>query len=298
MLGNLINSHRLSELEKNELVQKHEGIVQAIAYKYRYFDRDFDDIKGWGFVGLAKAILAYEKDRECDLVSLIFVKVKQEIYSQYKKAKISPFLQTSLQAELLKDSTGYALDDLLSDENALVFSEKDMKSMVATALFEETEISRKVTMDYLFTQKELKDIAKENRLSEVLVKRTVRRGQALIKNYLVDNDIILDYLMHPNEERKKQKNIINHKKIFPQDYGKVKYIGINFPYLTANDLAILLDTSSYAVTELWNYPTTAYIRALPDDSIRNQVLKYCKRKYPERLPGPLMVSQKSNKIMA
>jgi DNA-directed RNA polymerase specialized sigma24 family protein len=289
----------LSEDEKEKLVLEHKNIVNMVANKYRFFDSEKDEIRGWGYLGLAMAISIYDQDREHNFLSLAYTKVKLEIINQYRKREhfrneIS--LQTPL--ALNEDGSSKTLEEFLVNEEQLSFSEKEIRAFIEEALFEETELNRKINMDWLMTVKEIEDIAIEYGISKAQVKRTQRRGQALIKTYLISNDIILDYLMYPSEERKQQIKIINHREVTSEDYGKIKYIFRHFPFLKLNDIALILNTSSYAIQQIIDYPSSTYIGAYPDIAINEKVLNYCKKKYPDRLPGPVVVSQLENKIMA
>ncbi|KAB2334276.1 sigma-70 family RNA polymerase sigma factor [Bacillus mesophilum] len=286
----------LTEIEKEDLYHKHKGIVFYVAYKFRFLDKDIEEIRGWGFVGFVKAINQYEKNLEWDFSSIAFTAVKKEIIKNYLKRGSVPKSQSMQEmAYVGKEGKGKTVEEFLVDENQLSFGIVDISVMIKEALFEETEKNRRMILDYLLAGKEADVIAKEYKTTSVVFRKVLRRGQALIKQYLVNNDVILDYLMYPSDDTKKEKKIINHKEISRDDYGKFKYIFKSFPYLRTTEIAILLNTSSYAVSNLLDYPTAAYYKAKADDSIKQKVLQYVKKKYPERLAGELTItSSKAN----
>jgi hypothetical protein len=301
-VNRLVNEfiHPFSENEKNELVMKHQNKVFFVANRLRYFDPDIEEIKGWGFVGFTIAINQYEKNRDQDFESLVFQLVKKEIFNQYREKKRErPKSQRNMEDTIFtgNDGSTVTIGDFLPDDG-FSLNEKDIVRMVEEALFEETVLNKKINMEWLFTPKEIEVIAVENQMSRTQISRTIKRGQALIKNYLVNNDIISDYLFHPSEERIKEKKIINHNPVPEKDYGKIKYMRVFYPYLTVNDIAAVMNTSSYLIVTLLDYPTVAYISVSTDDSIKEKVLRYCKKKYPERLPGPVVITKDANKILA
>lgn len=287
----------LEEDEINKLIETHKNIVKFLSRKYRFLDTELEEIEGWGYVGLVKALKEYEVDRTRDFTHMVFDSVKIEIFRAYGRSK-QPKSQMSLQTSMWegKEGSSIALEEFLIDENHLSFTETEIKAMVNEAIFEESEKFKVVIKEYLFSDKNNQEIAKQVGWSESIVRRTQKRGQALIKNYLFNNDIILEHNMNPDEKRKKELHIINHNKIQPTDYGKIKYISKHFPYLTLTDISNLMNTSTYAVHQLLDYPTVTYIQSPPDDSIKNKVLAYCKKKYPERLAGKVFVTKyKQNK---
>jgi RNA polymerase sigma factor (sigma-70 family) len=281
----------LSENDKNELVEKYKNIVFYYVKKYRYLDEEKDDIAGWGFLGFAKALDQYDKNRGLDFVSLVFSEVKMAIYSCVIRKRYKPKSEQSLQVQILegKDGSVLTLEETIPDDSCFSFTMDDIRNMVEEALFEETNKSTRIVMDWLFADKSIEQLAKENNISQTLITRTQRRGKALIKNYLINNDIILDYLMDPNEKQRKEKMIFNHKKITKDDYGKIKYLKRNFSFFTINDIALLINTSSYAVMQLLDYPTTDYMKSCIDPSIHQNAIKYTMKKYPERMPGDVTV---------
>lgn len=291
-MKNTLESTRLSDDEKNALVLKYQKIVFWMANRYRFFDPEIEEVQAWCFLGLAKAINTYEENPDRDFPTLAFPIIKTEIYSQYKKKRVL-LNEKSLDEKVLagKDGKGQTLGELLPDNHSIMFDENDIQSMVEEAIFEESVVNQKIILDWLLTQKELEDIAKEHTVSLTIVKRTVRRGQILIKQYLVNNDIILDYLNHPSQDREKPPRKCVNNKISPNDYGKIKYIKRNFPYLSVADIATLLDTSSLYINELLNYRPTTYISAQVDESIGQVVLEYVKNKYPERIPGEVVIQK-------
>jgi RNA polymerase sigma factor (sigma-70 family) len=289
--------------EKNDLVLKHQKIVIYSANKFRFLDPDFEELKGWSYLGLAEAIRHFEEHREEDFATIAFKKIRNEIIKHYSK-KNNRYLQQrsiSLQSKnnnAEDDGDELTLEGTIADDNSIFIEEEDIKKMIEEAFFEEPVNYKKINTDWLLSQKELNDISKEYKVTLVNIRKILRRGQALIKNYLVNNDIILDCLSNPSEVRKKEEKIINHKIVSPEDLGKIKYIIKNFPDLGVNDIAMIINTSAYMVFKLLEYPTASYVRASPDETIREKTMRYCKRKYPERLPGKVIIHNDVNKIMA
>ncbi|OIJ17090.1 hypothetical protein BKP37_00685 [Anaerobacillus alkalilacustris] len=274
----------LSEDEKTELVTKYEFVVNYYAYRYRYLDLDIDDVKGWGYLGLVHAINKYELNREEDFKGLAFYHVKTEIYRVYfKKGANRSKKTTSLNSELFDNGEG-SIENTLADEDSLLYFE--IKQIAEEALFEESNLLKKINMDYLFTAKELGDLSKEYKIQEAKLKRILRRGQGLIKSHLYQNEIIVDYASKPTEERKKKEKIINHKEIPIKDFGKIRYLSRHYSnVLQENDIAILLNTSAYMVQQLLDYPTYTYLTSKPDSSIKEKAMRYIKKKYPETIPS-------------
>lgn len=170
-----------------------------------------EEIKGWSYLGFAEAIQYFEENREEDFAEIAFKKIRSEIVKHYSK-KNNRFLQQrtiSLQSQINNskdDGDELTLEGTISDENSIFIDDKDIRKMIEEALFEEPVIYKKINMDWLLSQKELNDISKEYKVTLVNIRKILRRGQALIKSYLVNNDIILDYLSFPSEIRKKRKN--------------------------------------------------------------------------------------------
>jgi uncharacterized protein Smg (DUF494 family) len=282
----------LSDEEKNEMVKKYRNLVYYFSYRYRFFDQDPEEVEGWAFLGLAKAIKYYEDNPSIEFEAIVFSKIKKEIFSQYSKNRNSKSKAiTSLQKVIMngQENGETTLEHFLVDEDQPYIDAENIKQIIEEALFEESDIYRKINLDFLLTNKDAKDIASENGISYLKFKKIQRRGQSLIKNYLINNDIILDYLGHPDEKQIKERKIINHRMITPEDFGKIKYIRKSFPFLNENDISIILNTSSYMIAQLLDYPTSTYIKTSLDDSISKEALRYCQRKYPERIPGPIVV---------
>jgi RNA polymerase sporulation-specific sigma factor len=286
-----INFTPLSEQEKNELVMKYKRIVYYIGNRCDFLDKDKEEIIGWGFYGLAKAINDFEKDRDICLEAVIFSKIKSEVFRHYSQNR-RPKSEVSLHLDFNsgKDGNSRTLEDLIASENQLSFTLNEIRNMIEEAIFEEKPKNKKIILDWLFAEKSIDEIAKESGISQTLVKRTQRRGHALIKQYLINNDVILENLLDPSEEQKKEKKTTNCKKISSFDYGKLKYMQKNFPFLNVNDLAQIMCASSYEIMKLFDYPTSEYVRVSADQSIHEKVIMYIKRKYPERLPGEVIPS--------
>lgn len=285
MRGLSESERKLSEVKKNELAEKYQGIVHYYGNRYRFFDPEIEEVKAWGFLGLAKAINRYETDLDFDIEKVIFTTIRKEILSQYTKDKHRrPNSESSLQ-QVAGGTNDLTYERTIVDDS-MNFDEHDIYKLVEDALITESEQFKRIIMDYLFTPKEVEQIAEENNVSQMIASRTRRRGRALIKQYLVNNGIILDHLITPNHE--KGKKISNHEGILSSEFGKIKYIRKYYQFLNADDIANLIDASSYMVLNLLDYPTATYLRARPDDSIKEKVIQYCMKQYPGRLPSEVV----------
>lgn len=281
----------LTEDEKNELVNKFKKAVHYYGYKYRFLDNDIEEIKGWGFLGLSKAINHYDSNRNVPIEKIVFRFIKQEVFRVYF-VKPQPKSSESIDKEIYSDGDT-TLGQTLEAEKFFLY--REIKIAAEEALFEQSDIFKKVTMDYFFSPKSLDELSTEYEVPREKLKKMYRRGQALIKQHLINNDIIVSYLTNPNEEKKQNEKVINQKPIPPADYGKLRYLRRYFTELTIGDLAILLNTSTFMVKQLLDYPTTTYTTSKLNDSIKNKANQYFKKKYPEKVPSEVIVIQKPYK---
>lgn len=276
------NKRSLSEEEKNELVLKYKGIVHYYANRYRFFDPEIDEVKAWGYLGLAKVIHRYENESDIEIEAIVFSTIRKEILGQYTKNR-RPKSEGSLQQVMFAgDSSDLTLESLIADDS-ITISKFDIRMLIEDALIMESEQFKRIIMDYLFTTKDDEQIIEENNVSQIVASRTRRRGRALIKQYLVNNGIILDHLITPDHE--KGKMISNHEGILSSEFGKIKYIKKYYSFLNENDIATLVNASPYMVSNLLDYPSAKYLQTGTDDSVEEKVIHYCQRKYPGRLPS-------------
>src|SRR5690625_3796748 len=188
----------LSDCEKHELYLKHKGIVFDVANRHRYLDKEIEDIRGWGFIGFVEAINYYEKNPQISFQAIAYGRVRMEILKNYRKRR-SENKNISLQEEIFtgKDGSGKTLEEYIPHDNQLTYDDKDIVKMINEAIFEESAKNKNVVMDYLIAGKDIGQIAQEHGIPRQQVNKIQRQGMALIKRYLVNNDIIFDHLMHP-----------------------------------------------------------------------------------------------------
>lgn len=281
------NIHLFTEEEKDELVEGHRNIIWYIARRFSFFDDDVEEIAGWGFLGLAEAISNYEENRDINFVDEVFYRAKAEIFRRYRKQD-KPKSENSLEKELYAGDGGesFTIAHTLSAENQLTYNEFDMLKMINKAMSRSQEIEKNVVKVWLITGKCIEEIAKEYNITASQAKSISRRGQTLIKKYLVDNDIISEYLANPASKQKRPIGEI--KRVRPEDYGKVRYITINYKDLGSNDISTILNLSSYAVRDLMDYPPTTYRKYKPDASVKAKVDRYYKENYRGRIPSEVI----------
>lgn len=273
----------LTDTEKNEIVEKHKKIVFYMAQKYRNLDTELEEVQSWCFLGLAEAIYKYERNPEHSLSYYAFSAIKTRIFREYKKYKLFN-TDISLQDTIVHSDS--ELGQFIAHEDVYI-SEHDIYSLIEEALFEETELNRSITIDYITSDATVDELCKKYKISSAKVKHAYNRGLTLIKQHLINNDIISDF---PNEPKtnKKDKKTKGIKEIKPSEYGKLRYLRMTFPQLTNNDIAEILNTSSYVIDQLVNYPTASYMTATIDRSIHQKAVEYMKDKYPEKLPSDVI----------
>ncbi|ADU30994.1 sigma-70 family RNA polymerase sigma factor [Evansella cellulosilytica] len=279
----------LTDEEKHDLVLRYQYIVYDIAYHYRFLDRDIEDIRGWGYVGLVNAINDFEKCSDIDLKVMAYPRIKREILKQYSKRPSEK--EISIQKEVFtgKNGSSKTLEEYLTDEHQSYYNESDIYSMLEQALITEEELLKKVTLDYLLREKDIASLSSIYEIPKQKVTRYCRRGKTIIKQFLINNGIIRYQAREMNENKIKEKKQRSLKNINNSDYGKIKYLRKYFPYLNFDDIASLIGTSSFCVSEIIDYPTATYLRATLDGTIKDQALEYCKKKYPNRIPGDVTV---------
>ncbi|NEU29950.1 sigma-70 family RNA polymerase sigma factor [bacterium LRH843] len=281
-------THPLTEDEKEDLVNKHKNIVYYYANRYRFLDLDKEEIQGWGFVGLAQAINEYEEKRDLEFSTIAFFRVRQEIFNNYRRR---PQQAVSLQSTVSNDVDKTVEEYLMDESGGILFDEEYIRHLIKEALAKEQRLHKIINIDWLLTLKTSEEIAKENRITLSSVRKIQRQGQALIKRYLINNDVISEYLGN-GQSKIEKRAIIKHEGFTRDDYRKIKYIRREFPYLSRYDIALILKTSHQKVSELLKSPTLSYIGCSADDTIKENVMQYSKRKYPAQTPGEVVIYNK------
>ena len=303
----------LTEQEKTDLFNEYKKIVYSVAHRYRFLDTVFDDIAGWGFVGFVIAINRYEKllmesnekkiegaeessaTDTLEFRQILYFEVKAEILRNYR-GKPSENSMTSLQGGIYEGEgeSSITLDMALVEDRRLEFSEGEILSLMGNALNKETKVDREITIAFYMRNKTIGELSKEFNQSQTYISRTAKRGQAVIKKYLKDHDILIENTSEesrrPNsiEARKPKKRIQTYNPIKDVDYGKVKYLISNYPFLSIDEMAKLVNVSPFSLLELLSFPTVKFSGAGSDDSIEIEAKKYVDLLYPERIPSEVI----------
>ena len=287
---------QLSEEEKNQIVKKHFGIVYWLAnrYKIRFNVEDIEEIQGWGFLGLAKAINQYEKNQKVSFSSIAFTCARREIMKNFIYKNSNYISDVSLEKKLFNENEedSKSLNDLMINDN-LVYSKLDIIEIITTALSEEPTNFMDINVDYLINQLEIDEISVKYNLPIQKIQRILKRGKTLIKLYLSNNDIISDELLgdYNSIENKNSRSLKKNTKLSKNEIGKIRYIGKHFPFFDYSDIAAILNLNQYEVYVLRSYPTASYYKTPLDDSIYEKAYEYATKKYPERIPGEVMTVQ-------
>ncbi|MDF2903013.1 MAG: hypothetical protein K0S25_651 [Bacillus sp. (in: firmicutes)] len=266
----------------NDLVKSSKKMVYYIANRFRFFDNDFEEILGWCFLGLAEAIRIYETKPEFKFSTIAFPAMKQALYSHYKKSKQCCNSWISLQTQIGKDDKTTDFQDLIPDHKGLGVSDKEIIKIIEEAIFHENDVFREIILDYYVHDKDKQEISKRCNQPVGKVSKDIKRGEALIKQWLVNNDIISDAYFNGCPNKKVEAKMQN---INASYYGKIKYLTLNFDFLKRHDIARILGIWPYALSTFLDYPTAKYLLAEPDPTIEKKAIKYCRKKYPERLPS-------------
>lgn len=274
----------LTDLEKNQLAEQYTYIVRHLAYKHRYLDSDIEEVMGWGFLGLAKAINAYEKNPDISFQSQAYPIVKAEMYNNCRQRESSKAI-VSLSSEV--NSNGeYALEEFIATVT-LDISEDSIYELVRGSIRKMKKQDQLIIEEMLLNDKELDEISEEFGISKAYASRIRRRGIALVTKYLDDNDIV-DVAAHSEKNKYiKKKSAIPG--IVEKDYGKLKYLQVAFPELSIDDIAKVLNVNFASLQQLYLIMPIGYRKASLDSSIQNNAYEYVKAKYPERLPGELKI---------
>ena len=279
----------LTEDQKNDLVLRHINIVHYMTNKYYYFDSDVEEVRAWAFLGLAVAINRFESNNDFPLSTYAFPAIKSEMLDHYRKrSRIRYEINLQNEVGIGDEGNTKTVEDFLSDTDSIAISDSDLFQMINEATFEEPPLHKKIIADYLFTDADIDNLAEIYKLPKSAIKRIQGRGKTLIKRYLFNNDIIFDFAVDPITSSEPKK-INEQRKLNKEDYGRIKYLRINYPHLGWNEYAEILDTSSYTISSLMLYPTTTYLSAMPDDSIKEKAERYCMDNYPERMPSEVRV---------
>jgi RNA polymerase sigma factor (sigma-70 family) len=274
----------LSDEEKNELVLKSKNIVYYMARKFSFFDRDFEELVGWAYLGLAYAIDDYDQQSDVSFANLAFSKIKSVYYGHYKRQDThkNPM---SLQATIFKSTKGseLSLEGLVADKTSLFLEDKDIELIVKKAVSQMDETSQSIILDFYFRGYETDEIKRKYNASPAALRKITRRGKSLIKRWLSNNDLVSDSLTEGiNSEAKKVPSSYNIK---TDDLRKIKYLRHQFSFLSIKDISSITDIPMFNVSMLYDNPTSDYLLCGPDDSIHEKATSYCKEKYPEKLPG-------------
>ncbi|WP_407270026.1 sigma-70 family RNA polymerase sigma factor [Radiobacillus sp. PE A8.2] len=281
----------LSEKEKEELIEKHQGIVHDIAKRYGYYDEK-EELIGWGNIGLVRAINYYEKNPNKPFVSIAFSMVKTDIMNQYKRnrsrlegSEISLQQEASVGGKTIEDYLGIVEDVYYTEEDIIEMIEKSLKK-------EKDEMMKNITIEYYMGGKDLGELSDRYSITKSKVKKLHRRGKAIIIQHLINNDYLINYAFaSPSKETINRLKIVNHRKVHSSEFGKIKFLFKYFSQysISIRDVAILMNTSTYMITKLVNYKTADYLDAPYDETIEKKAMQYFKDKYPERMPSDIKV---------
>lgn len=279
----------LSEEEKASLLEQHRGILVHMANKFSWLD-EFDDMMGWAYLGFASVINLYEEEevKETAIGSYLFGEIKKVIVSHYLR-NTSNIKEASLNQPVGEKEDG-ELQNLL-EKNELYYNYSHIEQMVNQALFECDPVEKEIIMKYLLQNYKEKKLQMSYGVKSTEFNKITRQGIALIKLHLSNNDIISDNLLYPIVRGEKSRKPI--ATLSDETYRRIKYIHKNYTFMTVNGISILLDCEPFAIQTILDYPTTSYIRCIPDDSIKDSVEAYCEKHYSEYLPGEVTVYYKA-----
>lgn len=281
----------LSEEEKTNLVLDHKRIIYYMANRYRFIENDFDEAIGWCYLGMANAIAEYQQDTSEEFSDIAFREISKVLKNAYFKT--SQRYEYSSLDEPVKGYDDLTLGDSLTTESDF-YDAQDIYRMIDEALFEEEIESKEMLLDYLIEEISMNEISDKRNHRLPYVRRVIRRSIELLRLYLLNNDIISEYLLYPSTEGHKIKE---YKPLDNIDRGRIKYLNKAYPFLRAYDLGIILNIDAQSIATVVDYPTSSYVRAIPDETIEKQAIEYCKQNYYERLPGELVVYNISEGLM-
>lgn len=252
-----------------------------MANKYRYLDEN-DDLISWAYIGFLNAYEEYKVKKEIKLPALIFRHIKKIYIEEYfKKNRVD-------NSELILDKPmpgkdGIEGDTLIStiESDSFYYSEKDIEEMVLESLFELEY--REALMEYYLYDDDVANICKTYKLTKVEMRRLIRRGHALIVQYLENNLYITEWAMNPERYTFAKQDPI--KTLTSEQCRQLKYIRETHPLLSRSDYAGILECDIRSINYTLDYPTTTYIRYGLDDSIKDKAEAYIREHYPHMLPS-------------
>jgi RNA polymerase sigma factor (sigma-70 family) len=281
----------MTEQEKNDLYLKYKKRIYYIANRYHFLDDDIDEIAAWGAIGFVKALNYSEDHPDIPFDALVFSRVKSEIFENYKKDRNK---EVSIHAPVSGASEDeVTLENFLSADEILVHDELDILDLIEKALRHEKKADRQVAIDLFLNGLSQTEVVKKHRISSGVITKLKRRAQIKIKKYLVDNDIIegtVDYLLvNKKNAAKAQSKPVERQPVRKEDYGKIKYIINNYPFLSNCDLAVILDLESSSISQLLEYKTAGYLKTTEDATVYEEVECYLRKWYPGQAAGQLLV---------
>lgn len=280
---------KLTNNEMNDLYEEHKGIIYYMANRYRHLDDDLEELIGWSNLGYAKAMFKYQSDNNIHLVNTVFSEIQDIIRQVYYRGSTKGTSESSL---YIMTEDGTELIDFMAEE-FFSYSEREIAKMIEQALFEEEVVDRGIAIDSILRDKQVNEIANETKLPKLRVRRSITKGEILLKQYLSNNGLISDYLLYGKARKAKVHDYI---RITTEDMAKIKYMKLYHQHLKIYDIAKILNLDYYPISVLFEYPTTNYLRVVPDESIKNKVETYCKIHHPERMASKVTTSFRVVKI--
>ncbi|WP_141230053.1 sigma-70 family RNA polymerase sigma factor [Terribacillus saccharophilus] len=280
----------MTEQEKNDLYQTYKKRIYYMAYRYRFLNREIDEVVGWANIGFVKALNYFEQNPDVPFGSIVYGYMKDEIFSNMNRPSLKI---KSLQSSIgnVKGDEGSSLETMIASEE--MQNEIDIEGLFENALTSFADIERKISIDFFLNGLSPTELAKKHRVSRTWITKVQRHSRILLKKYLVDNDIIgetVDYLMatkQPKElENRDAREITPVKK---RDYGKIKYILHNYPFLGHRDIAIILKLKTSSISVLLEFSTVGYLKCGEDCSVHDQVERYVQKWYPGQAAGTLEI---------
>lgn len=290
----------VTEEDKNELYIRYKRIVFYVANNYRHLDSaDIEEIRGWGFVGFVEELNKYAEvanetdeliepsERHTLFPSIAFPLIRGAIRDQYLK-RSSEKGHVSLDSTIDYEDSSALLSETIAYEKRLDYRLCDIVNLLREALKQLPIIDRKTVTYNLMGDDSLWEFSKKFKKPKPYITRAIRRGQALIKKYLADMDIIVE---QSYADLKPVITLRLYKSLSKDEYRKFKYIRTKYPFLSVNQIAEFLDIHPYTLLETPNYPTYEYRRVGIDETIEEEVYKYAIGLYLERFPSEVRVTK-------
>lgn len=272
-----------------ELLQKHIAIIRYMANKYRYLD-EYDDLISWGYIGFMNAINEQKEKLELELAPLIFKHIKLVYIKEYFNKQQEMSERNVSTSEKMVGKDGIEGDELLDsfEGESFHYTEQDIKQMLIESLFEESDLSRDLIIDFFLGGMSTEELQMEYNIKPNQISKIIRKGSSLIKRYLINNDLINEWAMDPRESIIKKIEPI--KALTAEQCRQLKYIRKTYPLLNRYDLANVLDCDIRSINYTLDYPTTTYIRYGLDESINDVAINYIKKHYPYMLPSEVEIA--------